>query len=125
MAIAQNNGLEVGNGLFFDETFHKNLATLSYDRSFYPEGTMRQYLAILTQKDRSARLNKIKIPSLIIHGDDDALVPLSGGKATAESIPDSELKIIKGMGHAMPGPNAWWADILNELLTLLKRAKAA
>lgn len=113
--------LTYGNGLTFDERFHRGLAARLYDRSFYPEGVVRQYLAILTQKDRSEALRNIRVPALIIHGDDDALVPLSGGEATAESIPDSEFKIIKGMGHAMPGPNAWWADIVNALLTLLKR----
>ncbi|MBF0204447.1 MAG: alpha/beta hydrolase [Desulfamplus sp.] len=105
--------LVYGNGLPFDDEYHRNLAATSYDRSFYPEGIARHYLSILTQDDRTSHLNAIKIPSLVIHGDDDLLVPLSGGRATAEAIPDAELKIIKGMGHAMPNMNNWWSDISN------------
>lgn len=109
--------LVYGNGLPFDEKFHRNLAGLSYDRSFYPEGVARQYLAIMTQQDRSSNLNKIRIPALVIHGDDDLLVPLSGGMATAESIPGSQLKIIRGMGHAMPACNSWWLNISEMILS--------
>lgn len=111
-----------GKGLPFDEEFHKEMSAKSYDRSFYPDGIARQYLAILTQKDRTLYLNKIKVPALVIHGDDDPLVPLSGGKATADAISDSEFKIIKGMGHAMPNPNnAWWDEILDSMIEHMRK----
>ncbi len=108
--------LVYGSGLPFDEDFHRNMAAKSYDRSFSPDGIARQYLAILTQKDRTLALSQLKVPSLIIHGDDDILVPLTGGEATAEAIPDSKLKIIKGMGHAMPNYNRWWIEIGEAIL---------
>ncbi|MBF0413063.1 MAG: alpha/beta hydrolase [Desulfamplus sp.] len=108
--------LAYGNGLPFDQEFHRNLAANSYDRSFYQDGIARQYLAILTQKDRTPYLKNMKVPALVIHGDDDPLVPLSGGEATAGAIPVAELKIIKGMGHAMPSPNAWWEEISDTIL---------
>jgi len=104
-----------GTGLPFDEDFHRSLAAQSYDRSFCPEGVARQYLAIMTQKDRASDLEKLAIPVLIIHGDDDPVIPLAGGKATAAAIPNSELKIIKGMGHAIPNLEAYWSDILEAM----------
>jgi len=110
-----------GSGLPFDEDFHRNLAAQSYDRSFCPEGVARQYLAIMTQKDRDSDLENLAIPALVIHGDDDPVIPLAAGKATAEAIPNSELKIIKGMGHAMPNLQAYWSDILDAMINHMGR----
>jgi pimeloyl-ACP methyl ester carboxylesterase len=105
-----------GTGLPFDEDFHLNLAAQSFDRSFCPEGVARQYLAIMTQKYRASDLEKLSIPALIVHGDDDPVIPLAGGKATAALIPNAEMKIIKGMGHAMPNIEAYWSDILDAMV---------
>ena len=44
----------------------------------------------------------MKIPTLVIHGDADPLVPVEGGKDTANSIPGAKLVIIEGMGHSFP-----------------------
>ena len=109
-----------GTGLPFDEDFHRNLAGQSYDRSFYPEGVARQYLAIMTQKDRALDLEKLAIPALIIHGDDHPVIPLAAGKATVDAIPNSELKIIKGMGHAIPNLQAYWSDILDAMVNHMR-----
>ncbi len=111
-----------GSGVPFDEDFHRTLAGQSHDRSFCPEGTARQTLAILTQKDRGADLEKLSIPALVIHGDDDPVVPLAGGKATVDAIPGAELKIIKGMGHAMPNLQAYWTEILDAMVCHMGRA---
>ena len=56
-------------------------------------------------------LEKLKVPSLIIHGDEDPLVPVAGGKATADAIPNAELMIVKGMGHVLPNLNTYWNEI--------------
>lgn len=105
-----------GTGLPFDVEFHRNLTARSYDRSFCPEGSGRQYLAIMVQKDRTQELKKLKVPSLIIHGDEDPLVPIAGGKATADAIPNAEFMIIKGMGHVLPNLNTYWNDIKDAMI---------
>jgi len=46
------------------------------------------------------------IPSLVIHGDGDPLVPVECGSDTAEACPGAKLIIVKGMGHDLP-PGAW------------------
>jgi pimeloyl-ACP methyl ester carboxylesterase len=71
-------------------------------RSYYPEGVPRQLLAILGDGSRVKRLNTIDVPTLVIHGDADPLVPLSGGQHTAANIRNAALKIIPGMGHDLP-----------------------
>jgi pimeloyl-ACP methyl ester carboxylesterase len=52
------------------------------------------------------KLKEIKVPSLIIHGEDDPLIPLPHGVALSKEIPGAELLVLKGVGHAVP-ENAW------------------
>ncbi len=78
----------------------------------------------MSQKNRTSDLGKLKIPALIIHGDDDPLVPLAGGQATVAAIPNAEMKIIKGMGHAVPNLQAYWSDILDAMINHMGQVKA-
>jgi len=109
-----------GTGRPFTEEFHRNLIEKAFNRCFYQKGVLRHYLAILSQKDRTGELRNINVPALIIHGDEDPLVPLAGGKATADAIPGSQLKVIKGMGHVMTDLDNYWLDILNAMAAHLK-----
>ncbi|GAB3264813.1 alpha/beta hydrolase [Alteromonas gracilis] len=74
----------------------------TYDRGFSATGVMRQMLAILNQPDRTRDLASLRVPTLVVHGDSDKMVHVSGGRATAEAIPGAELMLVKGMGHDMP-----------------------
>jgi pimeloyl-ACP methyl ester carboxylesterase len=71
-------------------------------RSNYPDGFARQLAAIVADGDRRARLKAIKAPTVVIHGSDDSLVPLDGGRDTAASIPGARLVEVRGMGHNVP-----------------------
>jgi pimeloyl-ACP methyl ester carboxylesterase len=104
-----------GSGFPFDEKWHRKIAAQSYDRAFYPQGITRQVLAILSQKNRKAALASISVPTLIIHGSDDSLVPVECGKDTAEAITGAALKIIDGMGHALPHGETW-QQIINAIV---------
>lgn len=66
------------------------------------EGTYRQLLAILASGNRSKQLARLHVPTLVIHGSDDPLLPLAAGKETAELIRGSRLEVINGMGHQLP-----------------------
>ena len=114
-----------GTGVPLDENYFHSLAGEAYDRSFYPEGILRHYLAILSQKDRGNDLQKVSVPALVIHGDEDPMIPMEAGKAIAEALPNSKLKIIKGMGHAMPNLNSYWSDILGAILEHMEKQKKA
>lgn len=74
----------------------------SVRRSFYPEGPTRHLSAIVADGDRSSMLGDISVPTLVLHGEDDPLVPCEGGKHTAECIPNAKLKTIPGWGHDLP-----------------------
>ncbi|MEQ1865090.1 MAG: alpha/beta hydrolase [Micropepsaceae bacterium] len=66
---------------------------------YYADGLARQLVAVVAAPPRHDMLKAVKAPTLVIHGADDPLVSLEGGKDTAASIPGARLKIIPGMGH--------------------------
>ena len=72
----------------------------SVNLSFF--GTSRQLAAILASGDRRGMLHGITAPTLVIHGADDPLVRIAGGRDTAANIHGARLKIIPGMGHDFP-----------------------
>jgi pimeloyl-ACP methyl ester carboxylesterase len=96
-----------GPGFPPNEAWTRKIIGESYDRSFYPEGMVRQFVAILTQRNRVPALSSIKVPTLVIHGTSDPLVSVEGGKDTARAIPGAELMLIEGMGHDLPHGGAW------------------
>jgi pimeloyl-ACP methyl ester carboxylesterase len=96
-------------------------AHAAYDRCWDPEGRARQMMAIGSSPSRQAALGSLKVPTLVLHGDADRLVPLEGGVTTAAAIPGARLEIIEGMGHDYP-PQYW--DRLVELITTHARAAA-
>jgi pimeloyl-ACP methyl ester carboxylesterase len=74
----------------------------TFDRGVSSAAVARQMIAVLRQPDRSDRLRGLTIPALVIHGLADKMVHVSGGRATADAIPDAELLLVPGMGHDLP-----------------------
>jgi pimeloyl-ACP methyl ester carboxylesterase len=72
------------------------------DRSNYPAGFYRQFLAVLASGSRVQLLKTINMPTLVMHGEDDPLVPVEAGRDTARHIPNATLEIIPGWGHDLP-----------------------
>lgn len=85
-----------------DEERLRERTTASIRRSFYPEGPPRHLSAIVADGDRRAMLKEISVPTLVLHGEDDPLVPCEGGRDTAACIPGAKLKTIPGWGHDLP-----------------------
>jgi proline iminopeptidase len=74
----------------------------NFERGITPAGVARQTLAILAAPSRRAELEKLDIPTLVIHGDADPLIPVECGVDTARAIPGARSAIIEGMGHSLP-----------------------
>jgi pimeloyl-ACP methyl ester carboxylesterase len=91
----------------FDEKVERELSALSYDRCFYPEGFARQFAAILASGGRKEALKSVSIPTLVIHGAHDPLVPPQHGRATAEAVPGAKLLVVEGLGHGLSYPDLW------------------
>ncbi|QNQ08472.1 alpha/beta fold hydrolase [Sphingomonas alpina] len=73
-----------------------------FERSFHPAGFTRQMAAIYAGGDRRKLIATIAAPTMVIHGVDDPLVPVEGGRDTAAAIPGAKLREIPGMGHDIP-----------------------
>ena len=95
-----------GPGFPFDVERIRRLAARSYDRSFYPVGIARQFAAVMASGNRAPSLASVEAPTLVVHGDADPLIPLEGGRDTAQAIPGAELLVIEGLGHELP-PQVW------------------
>jgi pimeloyl-ACP methyl ester carboxylesterase len=89
-------------------------AAAAYDRSYSPYGTARQLAAILASPDRTDGLRRVEMPFLVVHGEADPLVTLSGGQATAAAVPDAKLMVLPGMGHDLP--DALWPVIIDAVV---------
>ncbi|MBI5018215.1 MAG: alpha/beta fold hydrolase [Deltaproteobacteria bacterium] len=96
-----------GKGFAFDEAWTRTIVARAYDRSFSPEGTSRQLRAVMDQTDRRSALASVRVPTLVIHGTDDPLVPLEAAVQLSEAIPGARLLLIEGMGHDLPHGGAW------------------
>lgn len=96
-------------GFPFEEARARAFLAHSYDRSYYPQGAVRQNAAIIASGDRRPFLPSIKAPTLVIHGADDPLIPLAAGREAARLIPGARLLVIEGMGHDLP--QGVWAQV--------------
>jgi pimeloyl-ACP methyl ester carboxylesterase len=84
-----------------DAYLHERLG-MSVRRSYRPQGTARQMVAIAADGNRSGLLSQIKAPTQVIHGADDPLVPVAAGHDLAQKISGAKLDVIDGMGHDLP-----------------------
>jgi len=95
-----------GSGFPFDAERVRRHARQAFDRCFHPPGVARQIAAILASPPRHEALAAVQRPALVVHGDEDPLVPLEAGLDTHRSLPGSRLEVIEGMGHDLPR-GAW------------------
>ncbi len=73
-----------------------------FERSYYPLGFARQLYAILAHGDRREGLRRLAVPTVVLHGTDDPLIPVQAGEDTASVIPGAELRLVEGWGHDFP-----------------------
>ena len=79
-------------------------AARAIERAYRPAGTLRQLAAILADGDRRADLERLDVPTLVIHGDADPLIPPEAGRDTAAAIPEATYLEIEKLGHDLPEP---------------------
>ena len=101
------------SGSLYDELEIREVAKLSVERNFTPDGTARQMAAIMASPDRTPQLKKLNVPTLVVHGLEDGLVQPSGGYATTKAIPGARLLAFPDMGHNLP--QARIPEILDEI----------
>jgi pimeloyl-ACP methyl ester carboxylesterase len=82
------------------------LSSLAYERGLNPKGFARQFAAVMAAPARSERLRALRVPSVVIHGADDPLIPTLAGRVLGARIPDARLHVVAGLGHDL-GPSIW------------------
>jgi pimeloyl-ACP methyl ester carboxylesterase len=114
---------EIGSPVFErDELELRDVIERSYDRGHDPAGPGRQLAAIVASGNRTARLRRLRLPTLVIHGTRDRLVRPSGGRAVARAVPGARLVEIEGMGHDLP--RAAWPRIIDAIVENAARTPA-
>ena len=94
-------------GPSFEEERSRARATRAVDRSYYPDGTVRQLQAVNASGSRREGLGQVGVPVLVIHGDADPLVPFGNADRIVRAAPDgAQLHVMEGVGHDMP-PREW------------------
>ncbi len=91
-----------GSGDGFDADEARRRATLQIDRAHSPAGTMRQAAAVLATPNRLADLAHLSVPTLLVHGEHDPLIPFGSARSAAEAIPGSRFIAVARLGHDLP-----------------------
>jgi len=107
----------------YDEPSVRDKVTRAVDRAYYPVGVGRQLVAILAAKSRLERLKTLNVPTLVIHGDDDVLVPVENGRLVAGAVPGARLVELEGMGHDLP--KRVWPQVLDAIDEIAREATPA
>jgi pimeloyl-ACP methyl ester carboxylesterase len=104
-----------GSPAQYDEALHRQYAAEAFDRCFNPAGVARQMIGVTVSGSRAEALRQVTVPTLVLHGDADTLIDISGGRRTAELIPGARFEVMEGMGHDYP-PAYWdrWVDLVAE-----------
>jgi pimeloyl-ACP methyl ester carboxylesterase len=112
-----------GSPAFADEVRWRRDSERAFDRCFDPGGTTRQFRAVGASPPRGEALREVTTPSLVIHGDCDTLIDISGGRRTAEVIPGARFEAIEGMGHDYP-PQLWqrWVELVRSFVASVARS---
>lgn len=98
----------------------RSLVIRDYERSQSTFGAVRHLCAVLAAEDRTDLLRQIDIPTVVIHGDRDVLIDISGGEATAKAIPHAEFVVIHGMGHDLPHEK--WPELVTVITANARKA---
>ena len=122
-AVVNTRAISSGTAYPFDPGAVRQGAARGYDRAYHPRGTGRQFAAILAAGDRTDALKEVRVPTLVIHGEEDQIIGVSGGEATAAAIPGARLLRVPGLGHELPP--GFWPTLADALVENADRADLA
>ena len=106
----------------WDEDFERARVSRSIDRAYHPDGNARQLIAILAAESRLERLSSLQVPTLVIHGVEDILIPIENGRLVASAVPGARMIEIEGMGHDLP--ERVWPHVVDAIADLARQTAA-
>jgi pimeloyl-ACP methyl ester carboxylesterase len=90
------------------------------------DAVARQLMAIVAAPARNDLLKTVKAPSQVIHGADDPILTIEGGKDTAEAIPGAKLHVVPGMAHDFaPKLVPIYIQLIGDFAQSVEKARAA
>ncbi len=105
-----------------DEAVIVDIAERSFERGANPQGFARHLAAICASGSRRALLPSLRVPTLVVHGTQDPLIPVAAGRATARLIPNARLLELGDMGHDLPRP--LWRTLIGAVRAIAHDADA-
>jgi len=109
-----------GAGDQLDDAVERARAERAVDRAYYPLGVARQLVAILGAGSRLERLKLVRVPTLVVHGTDDVLVPIENGRRVAAAVPGARFLEVQGMGHDIP--ERVWSELADAIEKLTQQS---
>lgn len=89
----------------FDAAASRRSVARVLDRTDSP-ASMFNHAVLSTRRDWTGRFRSVAAPVLVIHGEDDPVLPLPNGRALVDGIARASLVVMEGVGHALP-PRIW------------------
>ena len=65
----------------------------------FPEQAYRAQMVAASLHNCYRRLKRIEVPTLVVHGREDRVVPVANAEILAERIPRARLRLLEGAGH--------------------------
>jgi pimeloyl-ACP methyl ester carboxylesterase len=103
----------VGPGAPFDEVYWHDVVTRSHARARCPQSAGNHLVALDRTPSLLDRLGSLRVPTLVVHGTNDHVLPIEHGRALAGAIPGARLVEVPGLGHTFPPE---WIDRLHALI---------
>lgn len=107
-----------------DEAWLREIGAESYRRGYDPAGKLRQQATMIAAPDRTKALQKLHVPTLVMHGEVDQLIRVKGGIATAKAIPGAKLVVLKGVGHGA-FPRQVWPQMIDNISEVAKKGRSS
>ena len=106
-------------GHVYDPMFIEKVAKEMVQMNYRIDSPARQLLAILGSGNRTEKIKSIQVPTLVIHGREDPLLPLAAAREVARSIPGATLHIVEGMGHDLPDEKI--KEIVEQIVVFVRK----
>jgi len=86
----------------YDEAMMRDLFTRELERDANFQSTANHQVAVANTPPWRSKLASLDVPTLVIHGTADPILPYEHGVALAKDIPGAELLTMEGVGHELP-----------------------
>jgi pimeloyl-ACP methyl ester carboxylesterase len=118
-AAVINRGVEMGRVLAgtrhpYDEEAVRDVTTREIKRASNYSSIQNHILAIANTPRWREQLANLDVPTLVIHGTEDPILPIEHGRAIAEEIPGAKMLEMDGSGHEIPRPE--WDNVIPAIL---------